>query len=200
MSFITYVISFIIIISSICILLCNNPVNSVLFLILTFFSVSLLFIFLNADFIGILILIIYIGAIAVLFLFIVMLTNVKKLEKDTSTYIIIGILFFLILFSQLVYLFIDNFFDFLNYSISSSQYIFFELDNSDELNKKYLLYFIGIILFYNSPYLVIYSAFLLLISIVSAIYLTNFKTGFSTRKQYNEQIWRSSKIYNVLVY
>jgi len=188
MIYITYIISFIICISSICILLCKNPVNSVLFLIVTFFSVSLLFIFLNADFIGILILIIYIGAIAVLFLFIVMLTNIKKIEKDTSSYVIIGILFFSIIFSQLAYLYLDSFFDLLGFSISYNDFIFFESDNSDELNKKYILYYIGIILFYNSPHLVIYSSLLLLISIVSAIYLTNFKTGFSNRKQYNEQI------------
>lgn len=182
------ILCFYIILASIFMLLSINPVNSVLFLIIVFFSVSFLFIFLNADFIGILILIIYIGAIAVLFLFIVMLTNIKRIERDTSTYLIIGILFLLILFFQLTYIFIDNFLDYSNISIVDSNYIFSEFDNVDEFSKKYLLYYMGFILFYSSPYLVIYSGLLLLMSIVASIYLTNFKNGFSMRKQYNEQI------------
>ena len=191
---------FYIILASIFMLISINPVNSVLFLIIVFFSISFLFIFLNADFIGILILIIYIGAIAVLFLFIVMLTNIKRIEKDTSTYLIIGLLFLIILFFQVTYIFIDTFLDFSNLSIINSNYFITELDNTDDISKKYLLYYMGFILFYSSPYLVIYSGLLLLISIVSSIYLTNFKNGFSMRKQYNEQIWRNNKIYNILIY
>lgn len=194
------VLCFYTIISSIFMLISINPVNSVLFLIVVFFSVSFLFIFLNADFIGILILIIYIGAIAVLFLFIVMLTNIKRIEKDTSTYLIIGILFLLILFFQLTYVFIDNFLDFSNFSLIDSNYLFFEFDTTDEASKKYLLYYMGFVIFYTSPYLVIYSGLLLLMSIVASIYLTNFKNGFSMRRQYNDQIWRNSKLYNVLIY
>jgi NADH-quinone oxidoreductase subunit J len=169
-------------------LLSTNPVNSVLFLIVVFFSISFLFIFLNADFIGILILIIYIGAIAVLFLFIVMLTNIKKIERDTSTYLIVGILFLLILFFQLTYVLIDNFLDFSNFTIMNSNYLFLESDTVDEGSKFFLLYYMGFMLFYTSPYLVIYSGLLLLMSIVASIYLTNFKNGFSMRKQYNDQL------------
>jgi len=191
---------FYIIIASIFMLLSTNPVNSVLFLIVVFFSISFLFIFLNADFIGILILIIYIGAIAVLFLFIVMLTNIKKIERDTSTYLIIGVLFLLILFFQLTYALIDNFFDFSNFTIMNSNYLFLEFDTVDEGSKFFLLYYMGFILFYASPYLVIYSGLLLLMSIVSSIYLTNFKNGFSMRKQYNDQLWRNNKLYNILIY
>lgn len=50
-----------------------NPINSVLFLISIFFSVSIIFILLGIDFFGFIFLIIYVGAIAVLFLFIVMM-------------------------------------------------------------------------------------------------------------------------------
>jgi NADH-quinone oxidoreductase subunit J len=194
------ILCFYIITASIFMLLSTNPVNSVLFLIVVFFSISFLFIFLNADFIGILILIIYIGAIAVLFLFIVMLTNIKKIERDTSTYLIVGILFLLILFFQLTYVLIDNFLDFSNFTIMNSNYLFLESDTVDEGSKFFLLYYMGFILFYTSPYLVIYSGLLLLMSIVASIYLTNFKNGFSMRKQYNDQLWRNNKLYNILIY
>lgn len=200
MYYICYFLCFIVILASLLMLICTNPVNSVLFLILVFFSISLLFIFLNADFIGILILVIYIGAIAVLFLFIVMLTNIKRIEKDTSTYLIIGVLFLLILFFQLTFVFVDSFLDFSNFSISSNNYLFIEYKFGDSVINKKLLYFIGFILFLNSPYLVIYSAFLLLLAVLSSIYLTNFKNGFSMRKQYNEHAWRTSKVYSALIY
>lgn len=200
MYWICNLLCFIILIASLFMLVCINPVNSVLFLILVFFCISLLFVFLNADFIGILILIIYIGAIAVLFLFIVMLTNIKKIEKDTGTYLIIGIVFLLILFFQLIYISIENFLDFNNFWIISNDYFFYEFDSTDELSKKYLLYLIGIILFLNNQYLIFYSSILLLLAIVCSIYLTNFKNGFSMRRQYNEQSWRNSKIYNIILY
>jgi NADH:ubiquinone oxidoreductase subunit 6 (subunit J) len=59
----------------------SNPVESVLFLILTFcVSSSILFIF-NNEFLGLLYIIVYVGAVAVLFIFIVMMLNVKNREN-----------------------------------------------------------------------------------------------------------------------
>jgi NADH-quinone oxidoreductase subunit J len=186
---------FLIINSAYLMLVSTNPINSVVFLIVIFFSISILFIFLNADFIGIIILIIYIGAIAVLFLFIVMLTNIKRLEKETTVYLIIGIMLLIVLFFQLSFIFMGIFLDYLEVHIFSNELLFFEANNIDEYNKKYILFYIGYILFFKSPYLVIYSALLMLSTIVGAIYITNFKNGFSMRKQYNEQLWRTNKVY-----
>lgn len=53
----------------------RNPVASVLFLVLVFFSLSALFLMLDAHFIAALQVILYAGAIMVLFLFVVMLLN-----------------------------------------------------------------------------------------------------------------------------
>jgi NADH-quinone oxidoreductase subunit J len=56
----------------------RNPVYSVLFLILTFFSVAGHFVLLNAQFLAIVNVIVYAGAIMVLFLFVIMLLNLNK--------------------------------------------------------------------------------------------------------------------------
>jgi NADH-quinone oxidoreductase subunit J len=54
----------------------RNPVHSVLFLILTFFSAAGLFVLLGAEFLAMLLVVVYVGAVAVLFLFVVMMLDV----------------------------------------------------------------------------------------------------------------------------
>lgn len=55
----------------------KRPVNSILYLILTFFAISGHYILLNAQFLAIVNIIVYAGAIMVLFLFVVMLMNLN---------------------------------------------------------------------------------------------------------------------------
>jgi NADH-quinone oxidoreductase subunit J len=55
----------------------KSPINSILFLILTFFSISAHYIMMNAQFLGIVNIVVYAGAIMVLFLFVVMLMNLN---------------------------------------------------------------------------------------------------------------------------
>ncbi len=56
----------------------KNPVYSVLWLIVTFFTISGHYILLNAQFLAIVNIIVYAGAIMVLFLFVIMLMNLSK--------------------------------------------------------------------------------------------------------------------------
>ena len=55
----------------------KNPVHSILFLIITFFAVSVHYILLNPQFLSIVNIIVYTPAIIVLFLFVVMLMNLN---------------------------------------------------------------------------------------------------------------------------
>src|SRR6476469_10085102 len=56
----------------------KNPVFSVLWLIVTFFTISGHYILLNAQFLAVVNVIVYAGAIMVLFLFVIMLMNLSK--------------------------------------------------------------------------------------------------------------------------
>ena len=67
--------------SAIMMVVSKNPVHSVLWLIIVFFSISGHYILLNAQFLAIVNLIVYAGAIMVLFLFVIMLMN---LNADTE--------------------------------------------------------------------------------------------------------------------
>lgn len=75
-----YFLSFLAILSAIMVVVSKNPVHSVLYLILTFFTLSGHYILLNAQFISIVNLIVYAGAIMVLFLFTIMFLNLKDDE------------------------------------------------------------------------------------------------------------------------
>src|SRR6201998_4022160 len=59
------------------VILSRNPVNSVMFLIGTFFAISGHYILMNAQFLAIVNIIVYAGAIMVLFLFVIMLMNLN---------------------------------------------------------------------------------------------------------------------------
>jgi len=64
----------------------KNPVYSVLWLIVVFFSISGHYILLNAQFLAIVNIIVYAGAIMVLFLFVVMLMNLNVESEPMKNY------------------------------------------------------------------------------------------------------------------
>lgn len=76
-----YLIAFLSIFFSLMVIFTKNPVHSVLYLIITFFTFTIHYILLNAQFLAIVNFIVYMGAIMVLFLFVLMLLN---LNKDTE--------------------------------------------------------------------------------------------------------------------
>ena len=77
-SLLFYILSVILIFSSIMVIFSRKPVNSVLFLIVSFFAITGHYILLNAQFLAVVNIIVYAGAIMVLFLFTVMLLNLNK--------------------------------------------------------------------------------------------------------------------------
>ena len=72
---------FVALLSALGVVLAKNPVHSVLFLILTFFTLSGHYLLLNAQFLAAVNIIVYAGAIMVLFLFVIMFLN---LNVDTE--------------------------------------------------------------------------------------------------------------------
>jgi NADH-quinone oxidoreductase subunit J len=66
------------VISALLVITSKNPVHSVLWLIITFFTISGHYILLNAQFLAVVNIIVYAGAVMVLFLFVIMLMNLNK--------------------------------------------------------------------------------------------------------------------------
>jgi NADH-quinone oxidoreductase subunit J len=82
----------------------RNPVHSVLFLILAFFSAAGLFVLMGAEFLAMLLVVVYVGAVAVLFLFVVMMLDVDfaELRGGFQRYLPVGATVGAVLFIELV--------------------------------------------------------------------------------------------------
>ncbi|HAL83738.1 MAG TPA: NADH-quinone oxidoreductase subunit J [Mucilaginibacter sp.] len=73
-----YFIAFLSIFFSILVISAKNPVHSILYLVLTFFTFTIHYILMNAQFLAVVNFIVYMGAILVLFLYTLMLINLSK--------------------------------------------------------------------------------------------------------------------------
>jgi NADH-quinone oxidoreductase subunit J len=82
----------------------RNPVHSVLWLILAFFSAAGLFVLMGAEFLAMLLVVVYVGAVAVLFLFVVMMLDIDfaALRQGFARYMPLGLLISAILAVEMV--------------------------------------------------------------------------------------------------
>lgn len=102
-----YILSLICIVSSLIMIFHKNTMYSVLFLLVTFFSIAGLFVTLNAQFLAIVHIIVYAGAIMVLFLYVIMFLNMShminfqksKVIKVAATFT--GLMVFLVIMASL---------------------------------------------------------------------------------------------------
>jgi len=104
-----YLFSIVAVLAGIFVVASKNPVHSVLWLILAFFSSAGLFVLLGAEFVAALLVIVYVGAVAVLFLFVVMMLDVdfSTLRGSTLTYMPMGLLIGTVLIVELGLVFGD---------------------------------------------------------------------------------------------
>ena len=87
-----YVMALVTLASGFAVVTARNPVHSVLFLILAFFSAAGLFVLMGAEFLAMLLVVVYVGAVAVLFLFVVMMLDVdfSQLRQGFARYMPLG--------------------------------------------------------------------------------------------------------------
>jgi len=74
------------IISSIMVITSTNAMYSIFFLILVFTNATCLLLLLGAEFLALVIILIYIGAVAVLFLFVIMMVDIKHIDKKEKNF------------------------------------------------------------------------------------------------------------------
>jgi NADH-quinone oxidoreductase subunit J len=102
-----YLFSAIAVASGVMVISARNPVHSVLFLILAFFSSAGLFLLLGAEFLAFTLIIVYVGAVAVLFLFVVMMLDINfvELRRGVMQFLPVGALVGIILLIELIWMF-----------------------------------------------------------------------------------------------
>ena len=70
------------------VILARNPVHCALLLVLCFFNSAVIWLMLDAEFLGIVLVLVYVGAVMVLFLFVVMMLDIdtERFRKELSGY------------------------------------------------------------------------------------------------------------------
>lgn len=81
------ILSFLAIMFGLMVVFTRNPINSVLYLVLTFFCIAGHYLLLNAQFLAVVHIVVYAGAIMVLFLFVIMLMNLNQDTEPQKTII-----------------------------------------------------------------------------------------------------------------
>ena len=180
------IFSFFLLISALCIILSNNSIHSVLFLVLSFISASGLLFLLECEFLALLFLIIYVGAIAVLFLFVIMMLDIKIIEspKDILKYLPIG--------SVLGGFFILEVFFMLRNTLNINPYNFNEVGN--KLSNFYVNWYgmtdnitdikaLGQVLYTHYILQLLITGLILLLAVIGAVVLTMTNSSIKLKKQ-----------------
>ena len=99
-----YAFAAIAVMSAVGVISVRNPVHSVLFLVLTFFSVACTWIIAGAEFLGVALILVYVGAIMVLFLFVVMMLDidVAGLKEGYVRYLPVGLVVAVVMLLQIL--------------------------------------------------------------------------------------------------
>jgi NADH:ubiquinone oxidoreductase subunit 6 (subunit J) len=172
--------------SAISVIISNNPIYSVLSLILCFFNASCCLITLGIEFIPISFIVIYVGAISVLFLFVIMMLNIKIVELKQQN---LSVYPWMSLFVLLFVIEIMVSFPATNVSKISAEYSYavseFVDASNDLVNMTQLksrlsnITSIGTVLFCFYNVQLIISGLILLIAMLGSIILTLHKTFIS---------------------
>jgi NADH-quinone oxidoreductase subunit J len=83
-----FVFAAVLICAALGVILSRNPVHSALLLVLCFFNSAVIWLLLDAEFLGIVLVLVYVGAVMVLFLFVVMMLdiNIEEFRKSLADY------------------------------------------------------------------------------------------------------------------
>jgi len=83
-----YVLATVLVCAALGVILARNPVHCALLLVLCFFNSALIWLMLDAEFLGIVLVLVYVGAVMVLFLFVVMMLDIdtERFRKELAGY------------------------------------------------------------------------------------------------------------------
>ncbi|CAM5195486.1 NADH-quinone oxidoreductase subunit J OS=Castellaniella defragrans OX=75697 GN=HNR28_002499 PE=3 SV=1 [Castellaniella defragrans] len=98
-----YVLSIVLVVSAFRVITATSPVTGVLSLILTFFTASMMWMLIQAEFLALVLVIVYVGAVLVLFLFVVMMLNMRleTLKEGLKVYLPMGLIIGLVMVAEM---------------------------------------------------------------------------------------------------
>ena len=179
-SILFYLVTSVVILSSIALIAVNNTVHAALLLVLIFFNTAILWLMMNAEFLAIVLVLVYVGAVLVLFLFVIMLLDIQ-VQKTVSKklYLIFSVVISIIMFAELYMVIFYH--DFENTVIENL--------SQDTSNT----YEIGLLLFTEHIFSFEVTAFILLVAIIAAIAINMSDRERALRQDPAKQILESKK-------
>jgi len=162
--FVFYLFAAIMIFAASRVISCRNPVHAAMYLVLTFFTCSAIWLLLEAEFLAITLVLVYVGAVMVLFLFVVMMLdiNVEPLREGFVKYLPVGLLVGLIMLVEMVFLITQRYF-------KAEQFPVPERAGAEAMSNTESL---GRLLYSEYLFQFEIAAIILLVAIVAAIALT----------------------------
>lgn len=166
----------------------KNPIHSVLFLILAFFSSAGLFVLLGAEFIAMILIIVYVGAVAVLFLFVVMMLDIDfvALREGFLEYLPMGAVVGLILLAEIIMVVASR-------VVSPETAIGPGAKPTPDLNEVTNTEALGQLIYTDYIYVFQASGMILLVAMIGAIVLTHRKRKGVKKQVIADQVARTSK-------
>ena len=174
----TFILPTTILVLSVLVITLSNPVYALVCLILVFFSTALFLLSIQVNFLALIYLIIYIGAIAILFLFVIMMFNLRELEKQAKeindySFVSISFWFYFLVVAKFYSLLIDYIWTYIEYDSYFNEYLV--------LKKHSLTYYLtyqyadtllfGTLLYTYYCYLFLVAALILLTAMLGSIIL-----------------------------
>lgn len=159
-----YGFALIAVLSALMVVALNNPVRCALFLVLTFLSSAVLWLFAYAEFLALVLILVYVGAVMTLFLFVIMMLdiNIVSERRHFVKYVPLGLIVISLLVTAMLVALRSENFDFapLTEAIAHPQ----TYSNVSEL---------GLVLYTQYAFAFEIAAVLLLVAIIAAISLAH---------------------------
>ena len=157
-----YVLSAILVGSSLAVITARNPVVAAMFLVLSFFTAGAVWLLAQAEFLAIVLILVYVGAVMVLFLFVVMMLDINfdRMRQGFWSYLPLGSLIGILMILEMSIVLGGQYFQVFDMPLPP------ELANSS--NTKDL----GVLLYTEYTYPDQIAATILLVAIIAAVVLT----------------------------
>src|SRR5579862_4737990 len=99
-----FVLAAVLVCSALGVVLARNPVYCALLLVLCFFNSAVIWVLLDAEFLGIALVLVYVGAVMVLFLFVVMMLdiNTERTREGFIRYLPVGIVVAVVMLCEML--------------------------------------------------------------------------------------------------
>ncbi|MGQ3891517.1 NADH-quinone oxidoreductase subunit J [Legionella sp. CNM-4043-24] len=189
-----YVFAGLAVISALMVITQNNPVRCVLFLVLTFFAMSILWMLQSAEFLALILVLVYVGAVMTLFLFVVMMLDIdtESLRAHFARYLPFGLVLVALLTGLLLVCLPESWYktgtQIMNspgiHTLSASDIV----EAADEASKRSNTEEIGMVLYTDYVFALELAAVLLLVAIIAAITLAHRAAAGSKRQDILRQI------------